>query len=58
MWPNPLETADLVTFNENFIVCAVKESSMENFIVCAVKVVTYGDDLHIKNTHILKNSKD
>ena len=31
---------------------------MENFIVCAVKVVTYGDDLHIKNTHILKNSKD
>ena len=36
----------------------LKESLMENFIVCAVKVVTYGDDLHIKSTHIHKNSKD
>ena len=35
MWPNPQETADLVSFTE--------ETSMENFIYCAVYDANYFD---------------
>ena len=48
MWPNPPETADLVTFTEEFL--------MGNFIFCAVMIIDNKEKQKLEKKYMIYSS--